>query len=472
MRRIVIADRGVGAIRAARAIRDHGASPVAVYTPGDMMAAHIRAADEARALARGDYQDPLWVADAAARAGADAVYPGRGLWTFDPACACSVEREGLAWIGSPPKSLEPLFERTALRRAAADARVPFTPGAVVRGAVDALRFGERRGYPLAITSEFRGAPKRVAWRADEVPELYDTSRREALSEAAVPLCRVESHILGARLIEAVVAGDSAGALVVAGLRECSLGRRGQALVAEAPAPFLADDLRERITRGARAIWARMGLQGIGSVSFAVKGKAFWFLDAQVGLSFGDAAVEAAAGIDLAVEALRLADGKPLSFAERQPRGHAIELRITAEDAAHGFLPTPGRLAAFAPPSGPGIRVDAGVAAGSTVPQDDPLLAALTAAGSDRAEALARIRRALAEFEVAGVATLLSLYRALFADAAWDSGHPFDREWLETEFAAELPPQPRIAPPEPDDHQELRRRVIVDGRNVDVRLHVC
>jgi len=480
MHKILIANRGEIAVRIARACRDYGVRSVAVYADPDADALHVRAADEAWALP-GTRPADTYLAidrllDVARRAGADAVHPGYGFLSERAEFARAVRDAGLAWIGPRPETIEMLGDKVAARRIALQVGAPLVAGTAepVASAAEVLAFAERHGLPVAIKAAFGGGGRglKVAWQMDEVAELYESAVREATAAFGRGECFLEQFLDRPRHIEAQVIADRHGQVVVVGTRDCSLQRRNQKLVEEAPAPFLTDAQRAQVHEAARAICAAAGYESAGTVEFLLgQNGQISFLEVNTRLQVEHPVTEETNGVDLVIEQLRVADGLPLTFAETPPvRGHSIEFRINAEDPGRGYLPTPGRITRFDAPSGPGVRVDTGFGAGSTVPGSyDSLLAKLIVTGATREQALARARRALAEFEIEGVASVLPFHRAVVEDPAFtaEDGFQVHTRWIETEMQARFEPAPR---PEAEDGAPLRRSFIeVDGRRLRLGL---
>ncbi len=480
MKKVLIANRGEIAVRIVRACADYGVRSVAVYADDDIDALHARMADEAYGLdgqRPGDtYLDMTKLLAVAARAGADAVHPGYGFLSESATFARAVIDAGLAWIGPPPAAVEALGDKVQARRIALQVGAPLVAGTEgpVAGADEVLRFARQQGLPIAIKAAFGGGGRglRVAWRLDEVAELYESAVREAITAFGRGECFVEQFLDRPRHIEAQVIADTHGHVVVVGTRDCSLQRRNQKLVEEAPAPFLTDEQRQRIHGSARDICAAAGYVGAGTVEFLLSPSGvISFLEVNTRLQVEHPVSEETSGIDLVVEQLRIADGLPLSITETPvPRGHAIEFRINAEDAGRGFLPTPGPVRRFDAPAGPGVRVDSGVVAGSVVSGNfDSLLAKLIVTGATREQAVARARRALKEFSIEGVASVLPFHRAVMEEPDFVSVDAFKvhTRWIETDFAHRLAAAVR---PEPlAEVALLRTAVEVDGRRMALGL---
>lgn len=480
IKKVLIANRGEIAVRVIRACADYGVASVAVYADADIDALHARMADEAYGL-EGDkpaetYLDIDKLIAIARRSGADAVHPGYGFLSERAGFAQAVIDAGLTWIGPPPSAIEQLGDKVQARKLAMAVGAPLVAGTAdpVGGPDEVLAFAEQHGLPIAIKAAFGGGGRglKVAWRMDEVAELYDSAVREAVTAFGRGECFVEQYLDRPRHIEAQVIADSHGNVVVLGTRDCSLQRRNQKLVEEAPAPFLSDEQRARIHQAARDICAKAGYVSAGTVEFLLSASdAISFLEVNTRLQVEHPVTEETAGIDLVVEQLRVADGHPLSISETPaPRGHALEFRINAEDVGRGFLPTPGLITAFEPPSGPGVRLDTGVTTGSTIPGSfDSLMAKLIVTGATRGEAIARARRALAEFRIEGVASVLPFHRTVIGHTDFTGERDFKvhTRWIETDFAATLAAATR---PEPLPAATLLRTAVeIDGRRVTLGL---
>ena len=478
MKKLLIANRGEIAIRIARAARDYGIASVAIYSDADAGALHAERADEAYGLGPGEaaqtYLDIEKILAIARRAGADAVHPGYGFLSERAEFARAVLDAGLIWVGPPPAVIAMLGDKLEARRIAARVGAPLVKGSdgPIASPEDAVAFARGAGLPLVIKAAFGGGGRgmKVAHRLDDVGELFESARREAVAAFGRGECYIEQFLERPRHVEAQIAADSHGHVVVLGTRDCSLQRRNQKLVEEAPAPFLTEAQRARIHDAARAICAEAGYVGMGTVEFlASTDGALSFLEVNTRLQVEHPVTEETTGVDIVLEQLRIADGLPLSITETPtPRGHAFEFRINAEDPGRGFLPTPGRIARFRPPTGPGIRLDAGVETGSEVPPlYDSMMAKLIVSAPTRREALARARRALAEFEIEGVASTLPFHRAVLEDPAFvgEDGLGIFTGWIETEFAG-VPPAPRV---DPAQGQLIRSFIEIDGKRHDLAL---
>ncbi|WP_304307329.1 biotin carboxylase N-terminal domain-containing protein [Pseudacidovorax intermedius] len=480
MKKVLIANRGEIAVRIARACADYGVQSVAVYADPDIDALHVRVADEAYGL---DGQRPAdtylhieKLLAIARRSGADAVHPGYGFLSENAAFAQAVIDAGLAWIGPPPLAIARLGDKVEARKIALKVGAPLVEGTAdpVTSAEEVEAFARAHGLPIIIKAAFGGGGRgmKIAWRMDEVAELYESAVREAVTAFGRGECFVEQFLDKPRHIEAQVIADSHGHVLVLGTRDCSLQRRNQKLVEEAPAPFIGEAQRERIHQAARDICAEAGYVGAGTVEFLLsQSGAISFLEVNTRLQVEHPVTEETCGVDLVVEQLRVVDGLPLTLRETPaPRGHAIEFRINAEDVGRGFLPAPGPVTLFEPPAGPGVRVDAGVYSGAVVPGNfDSLMAKLIVTGATREQALARARRALAEFRIEGVATVLPFHRAVLQqpDFIGRDGFKVHTRWIETDFAEPLAAAVR---PEPAPAEALQRTAIeIDGRRVSLAL---
>ncbi|MDO4906155.1 MAG: biotin carboxylase N-terminal domain-containing protein [Lautropia sp.] len=484
IKKVLIANRGEIAVRIVRACADYGVGSVAVYADPDAEALFVRLADEAWAL---DGERPVdtylnidKLLDVARRSGADAVHPGYGFLSENAGFAQAVLDAGLIWIGPGPGTIAQLGDKVAARRIALQVGAPLvtgTPGPV-QSVSDVQTFAREHGLPIAIKAAFGGGGRglKVVWQMEEIAELYASAVREATAAFGRGECFVEQFLDRPRHVEAQVMADQYGKVVVLGTRDCSLQRRNQKLVEEAPAPFLSDDQRSIIHQAAHDICAAVGYVGAGTVEFLLsRGGAISFLEVNTRLQVEHPVTEITAGIDLVIEQFRVADGLPLSIdATPEPLGHAIEFRINAEDVARGFMPAPGAVRVFEPPSGPGVRLDSGVACGSIVAgQFDSMLAKLIVYGADRAQALQRARRALDEFRIEGVPSVLPFHRAVLQAHAFVAGSAegfqVHTRWIETEFGDDLAAAARPVPPPPQTM--LRVPLELDGRRMTLGLPV-
>jgi acetyl-CoA/propionyl-CoA carboxylase biotin carboxyl carrier protein len=480
MKKVLIANRGEIAVRVIRACRDYGVGSVAVYADCDIDAMHVRLADEAYGLdgnrPADSYLDMAKLIAIARRSGADAVHPGYGFLSERAEFARAVQEAGLIWIGPDPQVIEALGDKVEARRIAKSVGAPLVAGSdgPVETAAEVIAFADAHGLPVAIKAAHGGGGRglKVAWKREEIADLFESAVREATAAFGRGECFLERFLDRPRHIEAQVLADRHGHVLVLGTRDCSLQRRNQKLVEEAPAPFLTDAQRAEIHASAARICAAAGYTGAGTVEFllGVDGT-ISFLEVNTRLQVEHPVTEETTGIDLVVEQFRIADGLPLEITETpEPRGHAIEFRINAEDPGRGFLPTPGTITAFNPPSGPGIRLDSGVETGSSVPGTfDSLTSKLIVVGATRQQALARARRALAEFQIEGIATVLAFHRAAIdsSDFIGDDGFKVHTRWIETDFAAM--PEAAIRPFEPAPADMLRTHIEIDGRRHAVGL---
>ena len=476
MRKVLIANRGEIAVRVARACRDAGLASVAVYAEPDLDALHPRMADEAYALGGSTsaetYLDIEKIIKVAVECGADAVHPGYGFLAENAEFARAVAAAGLTWIGPPPEAIEALGDKVRARHIALEAGAPLTPGTPdpVRDAGEVLAFAREYGYPVAIKAAFGGGGRglKVAWREDEVAELYESAVREATAAFGRGECFVERYLDRPRHVETQCLADAYGHVVVISTRDCSLQRRHQKLVEEAPAPFLTAAQTEALYRSSKDILRRAGDVGAGTCEFLVgQDGTISFLEVNTRLQVEHPVSEEVTGIDLVREMFRISEGEPLGYDDPPARGHSIEFRINAEDPGRNFLPAPGTITAWNPASGPGVRVDSGYRAGMAVPQVyDSLIAKLIVTGASRAEALQRSARALAEFEVGGMPTVLPFHRAVVADPAF-AGEPLrvHTRWIETEFDTPMPAQETAEAAEPAERERLT--VEVGGKRLEV-----
>lgn len=479
MKKVLIANRGEIALRIVRACRDHGLTSVAVYADTDLSAPHVRAADEAWGL-RGTtpaqtYLDIGKLIAIALRAGADAVHPGYGFLSERPEFARAVQDAGLIWIGPDPQVIETLGNKLSARAIAERVGAPLVRGSdgPVASGAEAHAFARLCGLPVAIKAAFGGGGRgmKVAWSLDEVPDQFDSAVREATAAFGRGECYVERFLDRPRHVEAQILADRHGHVLVLGTRDCSLQRRNQKLVEEAPAPFLTDAQRDRIHAAATAICREAGYTSAGTVEFLLAADGtLSFLEVNTRLQVEHPVTEETTGLDLVIEQFRIAEGLPLSVTQTPaPHGHAIEFRINAEDPGRGFLPCPGPVTRFDAPGGPGVRVDSGVESGGAVaPAFDSLMAKLIVWGPTRAVALARARRALAEFRIEGVATVLPFHRAVVEDPAFAETFDVHTRWIDTEFAADLPPAPQTQPAAAAAAL-VRLPVEIDGRRMELGL---
>ena len=482
--KVLVANRAEIAVRVIRAARDAGLPSVAVYAEPDAEAPHVRLADEAFALggqtSAESYLDFAKILDAAEKSGANAIHPGYGFLSENADFAQAVIDAGLIWIGPSPQSIRDLGDKVTARHIAARAQAPLVPGTSdpVKDADEVVAFAKEYGVPIAIKAAFGGGGRgmKVARSIEEIPELFESATREAVAAFGRGECFVERYLDKPRHVEAQVIADQHGNVVVAGTRDCSLQRRFQKLVEEAPAPYLTDAQRKEIHESAKRICKEAHYYGAGTVEYLVgQDGLISFLEVNTRLQVEHPVTEETAGIDLVLQQFKIANGDKLDITEDPtPRGHAIEFRINGEDAGRNFLPAPGPVTKFHPPSGPGVRMDSGVETGSVIGgQFDSMLAKLIVYGANRQEALARSRRALDEFEVEGLATVIPFHRAVVSDPAFigdDNGFSVLTRWIETEWDNTIEP---FAGGEPLDEEDTRPRqkvvVEVGGRRIEVSL---
>ena len=481
--KVLIANRGEIAVRVIRACRDAGLTSVAVYADSDRDALHVKLADEAYAL-NGDTPGETYLVvdkllDIAATSGADAVHPGYGFLSENAGFAQSVIDAGLNWIGPPPDAIEKLGDKVSARHIAQRAGAPQVEGTAdpVKDADEIVEFAKTHGLPIAIKAAFGGGGRglKVARTLEEIPELFDSAVREAVTAFGRGECFVERFLDSPRHVETQVLADKHGNVVVVSTRDCSLQRRNQKLVEEAPAPFLSEAQVAEIYRASKAIIKEAGYYGAGTCEFMVgQDGVISFLEVNTRLQVEHPVSEQVSGMDLVREQFRIADGEELGYDDPELRGHSIEFRINGEDPGRGFLPAPGVLTVYRPPSGPGVRLDSGFEAGAVIGGNfDSLLAKLIITGDTREEALERSRRALDEFEIEGIATALTFHRVVVRDPAFApaEGEPFTvhTRWIETEFDNQIPAYTGVADAivEPEERQHLT--VEVGGKRLEVTL---
>ncbi|HUW78992.1 MAG TPA: biotin carboxylase N-terminal domain-containing protein [Candidatus Nanopelagicaceae bacterium] len=481
MRKVLIANRGEIAVRIARACKDHGLASVAVYADPDRNAQHVRSCDEAFALggntAAETYLSMAKIIDVAIRAGADAVHPGYGFLSENADFAEAVVVAGLTWIGPPPAAIRALGDKVAARHIAQRAGAPLVAGTPdpVDGADEVVAFAKEHGLPIAIKAAFGGGGRglKVARNLEEIPELYDSAVREAVAAFGRGECFVERYLDNPRHVETQVLADSHGNVAVISTRDCSLQRRHQKLVEEAPAPFLTSAQIAELYASSKAIMREAGYVGAGTCEFLIgQDGTISFLEVNTRLQVEHPVSEEVTGIDLVREQFRIADGEQLGYDDPAIRGHSIEFRINGEDPGRGFLPAPGQITGWKQPSGPGVRIDAGFGAGDAIGGNfDSLLGKLIITGANRLEALARARRALDEFIIDGMPTALPFHRAVVRDEAFASSSVFSvhTRWIETEFRNEIPAFQAVAQAASDPEKRETITVEVDGRRIEVSL---
>ncbi|MBG9316582.1 biotin carboxylase N-terminal domain-containing protein [Corynebacterium diphtheriae] len=483
--KVLIANRGEIAVRVIRAARDAGIASVAVYAEPDADAPFVSMADEAFALGGQTSAESYLVfdkiLDAAKKSGADAIHPGYGFLSENGDFAEAVINAGLIWIGPSPQSIRDLGDKVTARHIALKAEAPMAPGTKepVKDASEVVTFAEEHGLPIAIKAAFGGGGRgmKVAYTMDEVADLYESATREAVAAFGRGECFVERYLDKARHVECQVIADMHGNVVAAGTRDCSLQRRFQKLVEEAPAPFLTDDQRTRLHESAKAICKEAGYYGAGTVEYLVGSDGLIsFLEVNTRLQVEHPVTEVTTGLDLVREQFRIAEGKELHIKQDPtPRGHAFEFRINGEDAGSNFMPAPGKVTKYIEPSGPGVRMDSGIVEGSVIGgQFDSMLAKLIVFGETRDEALQRASRALNEYVVEGMPTVLPFHRHIVENPAFiGDGEKFEvyTKWIEEEW--DNPIQPYVDPTDVDDEEAAlpSQKVVVeiDGRRVEIAL---
>ena len=480
MKRVLIANRGEIALRVIRACKDHGLESVAMYSEEDRDALHAKSADFSYSLngtvAKDTYLNISKIIALAKESGADAVHPGYGFLSENAEFAQAVVDAGLIWIGPPPAAISALGDKVSARRIASAAGAPLVAGTKdpVTGHEEVLAFAKEHGLPVAIKAAFGGGGRglKVARTMEEIPELYASAVREAIAGFGRGECFVERYLDKPRHVETQVLVDKHGHAVVVSTRDCSLQRRHQKLVEEAPAPFLTDAQNEELYRSSKAIMKEAGYVGAGTCEFLVGlDGTISFLEVNTRLQVEHPVSEEVTGIDLVREQFRIAMGESLGFDDPVVRGHSIEFRINGEDPGRSFLPAPGRITSWNIPTGPGVRVDAGFRNGDVIGGNfDSLLAKLIVTGATREQAIQRARRALAEFEVGGLATALPFHRAILEDPAYTDVFKVYTSYIENEFKNEIPAFESAA-------AEIQTRVAaeklvaeVNGKRFEILVH--
>ena len=482
--KVLIANRGEIAIRVARACAHSGIASVAVYADPDRDAQHVKAADEAFALGGSSAAESYLVIekliDAAKKSGANAVHPGYGFLSENAEFAQAVIDAGLIWIGPPPQAIRDLGDKVSARHIASRAGAPQVQGTPdpVKDSKEVVAFAKKHGLPIAIKAAFGGGGRglKVARNLEEIPELFDSAVREAVAAFGRGECFVERYLDNPRHVETQCLADEHGNVVIVSTRDCSLQRRHQKLVEEAPAPFLSQAQIDELYNSSKAIMKEAKYVGAGTCEFLIGlDGTISFLEVNTRLQVEHPVSEEVAGIDLVREQFRIAQGEALGYGDPVLRGHSIEFRINGEDPGRGFLPAPGSLTVWNPPSGPGVRLDSGFTKGDVIGGNfDSLLAKLIVTGRDRQEALERSRRALAEFEIDGIATALTFHRAVVSDPAFapaDAATPFSvhTRWIETEFNNTIPAFSGGAGELAEAEARNPITVEVNGRRIEVVL---
>ena len=480
MKRVLIANRGEIAVRIIRACKDHGIESVAVYSDEDRTSLHTQMADAAYSLhgttATQTYLDIEKLIAVAKESGADAVHPGYGFLSENAHFAQAVIDAGLTWIGPPPDAIRALGDKVSARKIAAKAGAPLVAGTQdpVEGHEEVTAFAKEHGLPVAIKAAHGGGGRglKVARTMEEIPELFASAVREAISGFGRGECFVERYLDKPRHVETQVLVDKHGHAVVVSTRDCSLQRRHQKLVEEAPAPFLTQAQNDELYRSSKAIMKEAGYVGAGTCEFLIGvDGTISFLEVNTRLQVEHPVSEEVTGLDLVREQFRIADGEALGFDDPVIRGHSIEFRINGEDPGRSFLPAPGRITEWKIPTGPGVRVDAGFQGGDTIGGNfDSLLAKLIVTGATREQAIDRARRALSEFTVGGLATAIPFHRAILEDPAYTKNFKVYTSYIENEFDNQIPAFTFTEPPL-ETHMAPEYLVTeVNGKRFEILVH--
>jgi acetyl-CoA/propionyl-CoA carboxylase biotin carboxyl carrier protein len=487
LQKVLIANRGEIAVRVIRACKDAGIDSVAVYAEPDRDALFVRLADEAHSLGGAtpadSYLDIAKIIAVAQKSGADSVHPGYGFLAENADFAQAVIDADLTWIGPPPAAIEALGDKAKAKHIADRANAPLAPGTKdpVADADEVVEFAKANGLPVAIKAVFGGGGRglKVARTLEEIPDAYESAVREAVTAFGRGECLVEKFLDKPRHVETQCLADQHGNVVVVSTRDCSLQRRNQKLVEEAPAPFLSEEQLSELYESSKRILREAGYYGAGTCEFLVaQDGTISFLEVNTRLQVEHCVSEEVTGIDLVREMFRIAAGEELGYDDPEIRGHSIEFRINAEDGGRNFMPAPGTLSAWSPPGGPGVRVDGGYENGETIPGSfDSLIAKLIVTGRDRTQALERSRRALDEFVVDGMPTVIPFHRAVVSDPAYvgastpsgEGTFAVYTQWIETEFDNQIEPYGGESA-EADEPVETQKVVVeVDGRRLEVVL---
>ncbi|MFB9550859.1 acetyl/propionyl/methylcrotonyl-CoA carboxylase subunit alpha [Nocardioides luteus] len=480
--KVLIANRGEIAVRVIRACKDAGIGSVAIYADPDRDALFVRLADESYSLGGAtpaeSYLSIEKIIDVARQSGADSVHPGYGFLAENADFAKAVIDAGLTWIGPSPEAIDALGDKAKAKQIALKAGAPLAPGLKdpVEDASEIVSFAKEHGLPVAIKAVFGGGGRglKVARTLEEIPDLYESAVREAVGAFGRGECLVEKFLDKPRHVETQCLADQHGNVVVVSTRDCSLQRRHQKLVEEAPAPFLTEDQNKRLYESSKAILREAGYVGAGTCEFLVAADGtISFLEVNTRLQVEHCVSEEVTGIDLVREMFRIAAGEELGYDDPEVRGHSIEFRINAEDGGNNFMPAPGTLTEWAPPAGPGVRLDGGYEKGETIPGSfDSLIAKLIVSGRDRTQALERSRRALDEFKVDGMPTVIPFHQAVVSDPAYTAENgSFDvyTTWIETDFDNQITPYSGAAG-EPAEEGERQTVVVeVGGKRLNVSL---
>ncbi|MBO1032125.1 ATP-grasp domain-containing protein [Tessaracoccus sp. SD287] len=480
--KVLVANRGEIAVRIIRAARDAGIGSVAIHAESDAQSLFVRLADEAFSLQGATpaetYLNIPKILDVAERSGADAIHPGYGFLAENADFAQAVIDAGLTWIGPPPAAIEALGDKVKARHIALKVGAPLVPGTPdpVADADEVVAFAAEHGLPIAIKAAFGGGGRglKVARTMEEIPELFESATREAVTAFGRGECFVERYLDKPRHVETQCLADAHGNVVVISTRDCSLQRRHQKLVEEAPAPFLSEDQVRRLYASSKAIIAEAGYVGAGTCEFLVaQDGLISFLEVNTRLQVEHPVSEEVTGIDLVREQFRIAAGEPIGYDDPQVRGHSIEFRINAEDAGRNFMPAPGTLISWQAPTGPGVRVDEGYHGGMTVPGTfDSLVAKLIITGATREQALQRARRALGELVLDGMPTVIPFHQAVINDPAYtaeDGSFGVHTRWIETEFTGTIAPYSGLLGEDEDAVEARIVAVEVNGRRLEVKI---
>jgi len=480
MKRVLIANRGEIAVRVIRACQDHGLESVAIYSDEDRNSMHTQMADHAYSLggvsAASTYLNIPRIIEIAKQSGADAVHPGYGFLSENAIFAQSVLDAGLIWIGPPPSAIKALGDKVSARKIASKVGAPLVAGTSdpVSGAEEIITFAQEHGLPVAIKAAHGGGGRglKIAYSLEEIPDAYSSAVREAIAGFGRGECFVERYLEKPRHVETQVLVDKSGHAVVVSTRDCSLQRRHQKLVEEAPAPFLSQSQLEQLYQSSKAIMKEAGYIGAGTCEFLIgMDGTISFLEVNTRLQVEHPVSEEVTGIDLVRQQFRIAMGENLGFDDPEIRAHSFEFRINGEDPGRSFLPAPGRITQWHIPAGPGVRVDSGFRNGDTIGGNfDSLLAKLIVTGSTREEAIQRARRALAEFKVGGLATALPFHRAIMNDPAFTENFDVYTSYIENEFKNEIEPFSQSAL-ESQTHAAAEHLVTeINGKRFEIFVH--
>ena len=481
--KVLIANRGEIAVRIARAAKDSGRKSVAVYADQDRDSLHVRVSDEAYALNGTTSAETYLVIEKllsiAKRAKCDAVHPGYGFLAENAEFARAVSKAGLIWIGPTPEAIERLGDKVSARHVAEKVGAPLAPGTLnpVENAQEVLDFVAKHGLPVAIKAAYGGGGRgiKVAYQESEVAELFESATREAVAAFGRGECFVEKYLEKPRHVETQCLADSAGNVMVVSTRDCSLQRRHQKLVEEAPAPFLTAKQTKELYESSKAILREVGYIGAGTCEFLVaQDGTISFLEVNTRLQVEHPVSEEVTGLDLVREQFRIAEGGLIEYPDPEVSGHSFEFRINGEDPGQNFMPAPGSVHVFRAPGGPGVRVDSGVESGDSISGNfDSMIAKLIVTGKDRTQALERSRRALAELQVLGLPTVIPFHRKIVNDPAFvasDGKFAVYTRWIETEWVNDLKPWSGLVDPI-DEIANSRKNVVVevDGKRIEVSL---